>query len=110
VLLAAHAEELRRLGLRRPSSLAIAGVLRLLAPQQVNALLARHADPESVDPEVPGVPDLFLFAVDHEGRWCAPRFVEVKRPREQLKRHQDAEIEAMAALGLQVQVFRLREG
>jgi hypothetical protein len=35
--------------------------------------------------------------------------VEVKRQGERLVRHQDAELEAMAALDLRVQVFRLRE-
>jgi hypothetical protein len=109
-LLDLHAAELRSRGLKRPSPLAVAGVLRLLTPQQVNAMLGRHAGPAGIDPGAPGVADLFLFSVDRGGRWCAPRFVEVKRQGERLARHQDAELEAMAALDLRVQVFRLREG
>jgi hypothetical protein len=78
-------------------------------PAVIRQIIKRHLDPERVNPRRPGVPDLFLWAVDRRGRLCPPRFVEVKRPDERLCGHQKKEIEFLRSLGLEAGVFRLQE-
>jgi hypothetical protein len=99
----------RRRHLRAPSAECIVAILRTVKPAVVRRIIERHLDPERVDPRRPGVPDLFLWAVDRSGRSCSPRFVEVKRPDERLYPHQKDEIEFLRSLGLEAGVFRLEE-
>ena len=62
------------------------------------------------DPEVFGVPDLFLFARDSKiQKTYMGRFVEVKKPEEPLSSGQRDEISFMNSLGLHVRLIRLIE-
>lgn len=99
----------KRRQLRAPSAECIVAILRTLKPAVARRIIERHLDPERVNPRRPGVPDLFLWAVDRSGRLCSPRFVEVKRPDERLDPHQKEEIEFLRSLGLETGVFRLEE-
>jgi hypothetical protein len=72
-------------------------------------LLQRLVD-RHVDPDVFGVPDLFLYALDKtSGRKFMGRFVEVKKPGEHVSPGQHAEIAFMNALGLHARIIRLIE-
>ena len=55
------------------------------------------------------MPDLFLYALNEQGRVQSPRFVEVKRPREPIHSSQTGEIAFLLGLGLNARVFRLLE-
>ncbi len=55
------------------------------------------------------MPDLFLFAWQHEPRRVLGRFVEVKKPEEPLKPSQVEELAYLNGLGLKARVLRLTE-
>lgn len=109
--LARKKRTLRVQHLRAPAAEAIVAMIRIpqIGPRVTRKLIERHSDPEIVDPRRPGVPDLFLWALDRDDRPCAPRFVEVKRPDERLSRQQREELQFLRSLGLKAGVFRLLE-
>jgi len=82
--------------------------LRQLPQRRLARLIDRHSN-GGVDPRKPGVPDLFVFKPTTAGRLLAPRFVEVKRPRERLLPHQADELAFMRSIGFKAGVLRLRE-
>jgi hypothetical protein len=84
-------------------------LLLALSADRVAALVARHAEGIEVNPKEPGVPDLFLFRGRTDGVPWGIRFVEVKRPKEKLSRHQEAEIRFLRGLKLRAGVVRLIE-
>ena len=87
----------------------ICDLLVALSAQRVMALVAHHSDGIAVDAREPGVPDLFLFKRRPDGDpWCV-RLVEVKRPDERIRSHQEAEIHYLRGLGLRAGVVRLIE-
>lgn len=73
--------------------------------ERLQKLVDRHRDPE-----VFGVPDLFLFARDSKTQKAyMGRFVEVKKPEECLSSGQRDEIPFMNSLGLHARLIRLIE-
>lgn len=73
--------------------------------ERLQKLVDRHRDPE-----VFGVPDLFLFARDSKTQKAyMGRFVEVKKPEEPLSSGQRDEIPFMNSLGLHARLIRLIE-
>ena len=91
----------------------VVALLRMLSEERLRKLIERHCPPDAADPL--GVPDLLLFRVtrsfqaETRGRLYAPRFVEVKRPRERLLPRQLEEIRFLRGLGLRAGVVRLVE-
>jgi hypothetical protein len=83
-------------------------VLSTLSSTKLRKLASRHAGSQ-VDPKSPGVPDLIAFKKSPKGAPYAFRFVEVKRPKERLGAHQEAEIAFMRGLGMRAGVLRLVE-
>jgi hypothetical protein len=74
----------------------------------LKAIVARHTDPARV--ENFGTPDLFLYATENKtGKVSIARFVEVKKPEEQLSDDQKGEINFLQSLGLHARVLRLIE-
>lgn len=90
-----------------PSPQGVHAIIHVLGADRLRLLVARHADPARF--EEPGVPDLFLYAVDAKGRVSTPRFVEVKRPDESVRDGQREEIAFLLSLGVEAQVLRLIE-
>jgi len=107
-----HAERNRTLGgkLRTPVSTKFALMLGYLEKKKVlREIVARR---RAVD--TPGLPDLFLYRVDREGRVLGGRFVEVKRQgptgvRERLSSAQKEELVFLRSLGLKARVVYLLE-
>ena len=62
-----------------------------------------------VDPSSPGIPDLFLYRVEADGTVAGARFVEVKRPKEPLRKSQVDELRFLRQLLLKAGVVRLNE-
>lgn len=93
--------------LRAPSADVMHALIAVLGVRRLQALVTRHADVSRH--EHPGVPDLFLYALNEQGRVQSPRFVEVKRPREPVHSSQTGEIAFLLGLGLNARVFRLVE-
>jgi hypothetical protein len=94
------------------STLPAASVLKALfehcGVKRLKAVVARHTDPARV--ENFGTPDLFLYATDNKtGKVSIARFVEVKKPEEQLSDDQKEEINFLQSLGLHAPVLRLIE-
>jgi hypothetical protein len=105
--LAAHRNELRDLGLQgRPAS-AVRALLDVLSAKLLRTLVKRHES--LVDERRSGVPDLFLYRRDTEGRTTSPRFVEVKKPGEAVSPDQRDEIALLKRHGLPARVLRLIE-
>ena len=69
-------------------------------------ILMRHLN---VDPSSPGIPNLFLYRLEPDGRVTGARFVEVKRPKEPLLKSQIDELRFLRGLGLKAGVVRLVE-
>jgi len=72
----------------------------------LQAILMRH---QTADPSSPGIPDLFLYRLEADGKVAGARFIEVKRPKEPLLKSQLQELRFLRALGLKAGVVRLRE-
>ena len=94
------------------STLPAANVLKALfehcGVKRLRAIVARHTDPDRV--ENFGTPDLFLYATDNiTGKVSIARFVEVKKPEEQLSDDQKEEINFLQSMGLHARVLRLIE-
>jgi hypothetical protein len=94
------------------ATLPAANVLKALfehcGVKRLRAIVARHTDPARV--ENFGTPDLFLYATDNKtGKVSIARFVEVKKPEEELKYDQKEEIDFLQSLGMHVRVLRLIE-
>lgn len=112
-VLTAHAQRNRMLGseLRTPESTKFAALIRFLLEKDVlRQVVGRRRSSEK-----PGLPDLFLYRVDREGRVHGGRFVEVKRrnrrrrTRERVSQEQQAELDFLKGLGLAAQVVYLLE-
>ena len=98
----------REPGLRYPSVESLRVLVEYLIRKGVcDPVVLRHW--LQVDPESPGIPDLFLYSVDAGGRVASARFVEVKRPDERLLMSQVAELTFLRGLGLRAGVVRLVE-
>ena len=92
---------------RLPSASTLHALFAVLGRDRLAALVERHRDP--VRHEHPGVPDLFLYATDRDGRVQAPRFVEVKKPKERVSENQVSEVAFLQALGMDARVLVLIE-
>jgi hypothetical protein len=111
--LGAYAARNRAAGgrLRTPVS---AKFVQLIAYLQEKRVLQKVMDRER-SPTNPGLPDLFLYRVDHAGRIHGGRFVEVKKrnrragTREPLSPGQAAEMKFLKDLGLRAEVVYLLE-
>ena len=91
-----------------PSENVLHALLNICGPQRVQQLIDRHTAPDQTEPH--GVPDLFLYAVHlRSGAYSIARFVEVKKPEEQVKKNQHKEIAFLQSLGLHARVLRLVE-
>lgn len=76
--------------------------------QRLEKIIKRHNDPARV--ENFGTPDLFLYATENKsGKVAIARFVEVKKPEEDLSTDQKEEITFLQSLGLHARVLRLIE-
>jgi len=112
-LLKSHAERTRRLGLklRAPVAEKFSDMLSFLQERKVLRDMMNHERPA----ETPGIPDLFLYRVDRNGRIHGGRFVEVKRwdrrrkRKERVSAAQEAEIAFLTKLGLAAQVLYVYE-
>lgn len=108
-----HAERSRRLGLklRAPEPSKFARLLSFLVERGVLRKVMNRKRPA----DKPGIPDLFLFRVDRNGRVHGGRFVEVKRwnrrqhTKERVSAEQREEIAFLTGLKLAAQVVYLLE-
>jgi len=91
-----------------PSAECLKAMFCGIGPERVEALIARHTDPERKDKY--GTPDLFLYMWPTNSPG-APfiRFVEVKKPEEALSDDQREEIEFLNSAGIPARVFRFIE-
>ena len=103
----ARAAELKDLGLHPPAAEVVHALIEVCRAMTLAKLVERHV--ELGARKESGVPDLFLFARDRNGRARSPRFVEVKKPEEPMSAFQDDEIEFLRSLGLPARVLTLRE-
>ena len=91
-----------------PAPAALHALFAVCGPDRLSAVLHRHLAPDRGN--LSGVPDLFLYATHNEtGLPSIARFVEVKKPEEQVSRVQIEEIAFLNALGLHARVLRLIE-
>jgi hypothetical protein len=94
-------------GLRYPTIDALRHMVAHLERRRaLEALLTRHE--RDVDRTSPGIPDLFLYSLEADGRLASARFVEVKRPGERLLPAQVSELKFLKGLGLRAGVVRLQ--
>jgi hypothetical protein len=101
-------ESLRKRHETLPSAQALRALFEYCGPTRLQAILARHTDPERRNRF--GTPDLFLYAINNESKKVSiARFVEVKRPEEQLSQDQKEEIRFLQSLDLHARVLRLIE-
>lgn len=91
-----------------PAPSALRALFVVCGPARLRAILDRHLAPERGN--LSGIPDLFLFAnpigSDRPG---IARFVEVKKPEEEVSSEQLDEIAFLNGLGLHARVLRLVE-
>ena len=99
------AGELNARNLRVPEAECARALVAVCGGARLRLLVERHAARGSRS----GVPDLFLFASDSSGGSVMARFVEVKKPEEQLSSDQRDEIAFMLSIGLNARVLRLQE-
>ena len=98
--------------LRTPPSTKFAAMLGFLEGRKVLRKIIKRKRPAGN----PGIPDLFLYRLDADGRVLGGRFVEVKRRnrarkvRERVSAAQQAELEFLQGLGLKARVVYLDEG
>jgi hypothetical protein len=97
--------------LRTPVSTKFAAMTRYLVEKKALRAIVDRDRPEAS----PGLPDLFLYRVDREGRVHGGRFVEVKRwdpvrkKRERVSEAQRAELDFLKGLGLKARIVYLVE-
>ncbi|MGE5359808.1 MAG: VRR-NUC domain-containing protein [Bacteroidales bacterium] len=72
-------------------------------------VLDKILDHHRADRKSPGIPDLFLFRLSKTKRLHDAKFVEVKKPDEQVLPSQHKEIEFLQSIGLQAGIVRLDE-
>lgn len=91
-----------------PAPAALNALFAVCGPDRLSAILKRHLAPDRGN--LSGIPDLFLYAIKTEtGLPAIARFVEVKKPEEQVSRAQIDEIAFLNGLGLHARVLRLIE-
>jgi hypothetical protein len=91
-----------------PSAQILWALFECIGAARLQAILARHTHPERLNRF--GTPDLFLYAINNQSnRVSIARFVEVKKPEEQLSQDQKEEIDFLQSLGLHARVLRLIE-
>jgi hypothetical protein len=91
-----------------PAPAALHALFAVCGPDRLCAILERHLAPDRGN--LSGIPDLFLYAIKTEtGLPAIARFVEVKKPEEQVSRAQLDEIAFLNGLGLHARVLRLIE-
>ncbi len=88
-----------------PSLSTLEALWSICGQARLQKLVDRHSDPNLF-----GVPDLFLFAREHKNQKpYMGRFVEVKKPEEPISPGQREEIAFMNDLGLHARLIRLIE-
>lgn len=91
-----------------PAPAALHALFAICGPGRLASILNRHLAPERGN--LSGIPDLFLYAINTEtGLPSIARFVEVKKPEEQVSQAQIDEIAFLNGLGLHARVLRLME-
>jgi hypothetical protein len=90
-----------------PSAETMSALFSICGSIRLRALVNRHANADRVGRS--GVPDLFLFACDRNGKPVISRFVEVKKSEEPVSSDQLDEIRFLQNLGLHARVLRLIE-
>ena len=91
-----------------PASEALHALFAVCGSDRLAAILNRHLAPDRGN--LSGIPDLFLYAIRTEtGLPSIARFVEVKKPEEQVSSAQMDEIAFLNGLGLHARVLRLIE-
>jgi hypothetical protein len=91
-----------------PSANILKALFEICGSDRLKALVERHNHDSRK--EKYGTPDLFLYAIQKStGKASVARFVEVKRPDEEVSKDQHEEIEFLQSLGLHARVFRLQE-
>ena len=111
--IAATAEKSRELlgadgYLKLASPQTLHALFAVCGPERLKAILDRHLSDQHKGKS--GIPDLFLYATSHStGQPTIARFVEVKKPEEQVSPVQMAEIAFLNQLGLHARVLRLVE-
>ena len=91
-----------------PAPAALHVLFTVCGPDRLAAILNRHLAPDRGN--LSGIPDLFLYAIRTEtGLPSIARFVEVKKPEEQVSQAQIDEIGFLRGLGLHARVLRLIE-
>jgi VRR-NUC domain len=91
-----------------PSANILKALFEICGSDRLKALVERHNHDSRK--EKYGTPDLFLYAIQKStGKASVARFVEVKRPDEEVSKDQHEEITFLQSLGLHAKVFRLQE-
>lgn len=91
-----------------PSANILKALFDICGSDRLSALVDRHNHDSRK--EKYGTPDLFLYAIQKStGKTSVARFVEVKRPDEEVSKDQHEEIAFLQSLGLHARVFRLKE-
>jgi hypothetical protein len=94
--------------LKLPSASVLQALFAVCGPERLEVLLTKHTSKEHGGKS--GVPDLFLYAINNlTGKPSIARFVEVKKPKEEVSDDQKAEIALLNAMGLHARVIRLIE-
>jgi hypothetical protein len=94
--------------LKLPSASVLHALFAVCGPDRLETLLKKHSSLEHAGKS--GVPDLFLYATnDLTGKPSIARFVEVKKPKEEISAEQKSEIALLNSMGLHARVIRLIE-
>jgi len=94
--------------LKLPSASVLHALFAVCGPERLEVLLTKHSSSEHAGKS--GVPDLFLYAINHlTGKPSIARFVEVKKPKEEVSVEQKSEIALLNSMGLHARVIRLIE-
>jgi hypothetical protein len=103
-----HRELMRKTHQTLPAALVLSALFQHIGNTRLAEIITRHNDPARTDKF--GTPDLFLYATDNKsGKVAIGRFVEVKKPEEDLSNDQKEEIAFLQSLGLHARVLRLIE-
>ncbi|NDF70276.1 MAG: hypothetical protein EB131_03960 [Betaproteobacteria bacterium] len=104
----ASRDQLRSMDYSLPSAQCLQAIFRGIGPGRVKDLIKRHTLPERKD--CYGTPDLCLYMTSTTFiRPPVIRFVEVKKPDEELLAHQEEEIAFLISIGIAARVLRLIE-
>ena len=94
--------------LKLPSASVLQALFAVCGPERMDVLIKKHSSAEHAGKS--GVPDLFLYAINHlTGKPSVARFVEVKKPKEEISAEQKSEIALLNSMGLHARVIRLIE-